>query len=169
VSALGAGQTAISIQFREFGIKLKFTPTILSDGTIRLKVENEFSSLDFANALTISGFLIPALAARKTATELQLRDGQSFAISGLLDNRLTDIIDKIPLLGDIPILGKLFKSRSQTRNNSELLVMVTPRLVKPLDPGQVPSTPVFPKPFMDTGKFDGKKGEAPAAAAPKRP
>ena len=91
------------------------------------------------------------------------------ADNGLLDNRLTDIIDKIPLLGDIPILGKLFKSRSQTRNNSELLVMVTPRLVKPLDPGQVPSTPVFPKPFMDTGKFDGKKGEAPSpAAGPKR-
>ncbi|MEK6321629.1 MAG: type II and III secretion system protein family protein [Acidobacteriota bacterium] len=157
----GAGGNAVTIQFREFGVRLKFTPNILSDGTIRLKVAPEVSALDFANGLTISGFLVPALSTRKAETEVELRDGQSFAIAGLLDNRLTEVASKIPGLGDIPILGKLFRSRSQNRNNTELLVMVTPKLVKPLAPGQVPTMPTFEKPFLDKDKFDGKTGEAP--------
>jgi pilus assembly protein CpaC len=156
-----AGLNAITIQFREFGVRLKFTPNILSDGTIRLKVAPEVSSLDFANALTISGFLVPALSTRRAETEVELRDGQSFAIAGLLDNRLTTIASKVPGLGDIPILGKLFRSRSNNRSNTELLVMVTPRLVRPLAPGQVPPLPTFPKPFLDKERFDGKMGETP--------
>ncbi|HET9529574.1 MAG TPA: pilus assembly protein N-terminal domain-containing protein, partial [Blastocatellia bacterium] len=103
----GTNFTAVTIQFREFGVRLKFTPTIMPDGKIRLKVAPEVSALDFANALTISGFLVPAISTRRAETEIELRDGQSFAIAGLIDNRLTDVANKIPVLGDVPILGKL--------------------------------------------------------------
>jgi len=157
----GAGFTAVTIIFKEFGVRLKFTPNLLADGTIRLKVAPEVSALDFTNALTISGFTVPALSTRKAETEVELRDGQSFAIAGLIDNRLTEIGTKIPGLGDIPIIGKLFRSRSVNKTNTELLVMVTPKLVKPLAPGQVPTMPSFQKPFLDKDKFDGKSGEAP--------
>jgi pilus assembly protein CpaC len=152
----------VTIQFREFGVRLNFTPSVQADNTIRLKVAPEVSALDFANALTISGFVIPALSSRKATTEVELRDGQSFAIAGLIDKRLTDIASKIPVLGDIPILGNFFKSRSENRNNTELLVMVTPRIVQPLDPTNVPAGPEFPKPFLDQEKFDGPRGETPA-------
>ena len=163
----GAIQT-VSVQFKEFGVRLKFTATPMADGIIRLKVAPEVSTLDFANAVTLSGFLIPALATRKAETEVELRAGQSFAIAGLMDNRVTKIASKIPGLGDIPILGKLFHSRSFEQNNSELMVMVTPQVVKPLEPGQVPVRPEFPKPFLDNDKFDGKTGEVknPAGAKP---
>jgi pilus assembly protein CpaC len=157
----GGNVTAVTIQFREFGVRLKFTPTILPDKTIRLRVAPEVSTLDFANGLTVSGFLVPAISSRKAETEIELMDGQSFAIAGLIDNRLTEVASKIPGLGDIPIIGRLFRSRSQNRNNTELLVMVTPRLVKPLAPGQVPPLPTFPKQFLDKDKFDGKAGAAP--------
>jgi len=90
-----------------------------------------------------------------------LKDGQSFAIAGLIDNRLTENASKIPGLGDIPIIGRLFKSRALNKSSTELLVMVTPKLVKPLAPGQVPTMPSFEKPFLDKDKFDGKAGEAP--------
>ncbi|MEW6130946.1 MAG: type II and III secretion system protein family protein [Acidobacteriota bacterium] len=155
------GLNAVTIIFKEFGVRLKFTPNILPDGKIRLKVAPEVSALDFANALTISGFLVPAISSRRAETEIELRDGQSFAIAGLIDNRLTEISSKIPGLGDIPIIGKLFKSKSVNRSNTELLVMVTPKLVKPLSPGQVPSLPTFPKSFLDKDKFDGKVGVPP--------
>jgi pilus assembly protein CpaC len=157
----GTGLTAVTIQFKEFGIKLKFTANLLDDDVIRLKVAPEVSALDFANALTISGFLIPAISTRRADTEVDLRDGQSFAIAGLIDNRLTEIASKIPWLGDVPVIGKLFRSRSVNRNNTELMVLVTPKLVKPLDPSQVPPTPPFPAPFLDGKKFDGKTGETP--------
>lgn len=157
----GAGVNAVTITFKEFGVRLKFTPTILSDGTIRLKVAPEVSALDFTNALTVSGFSIPALSTRRAETEVELRDGQSFAIAGLIDNRLTENASKIPGLGDIPIIGKLFRSRSLNKSKTELMVMVTPRLVRPLAPGQVPTMPDFKKPFLDNNKFDGKSGEAP--------
>jgi pilus assembly protein CpaC len=155
------GLNSVTIVFKEFGVRLKFTPNILSDGTIRLKVAPEVSALDFSNGLTISGFSIPALSTRRAETEVELRDGQSFAIAGLIDNRLTENASKIPGLGDIPIIGKLFRSRSTNKSNTELLVMVTPKLVKPLAPGQVPTMPSFEKPFLDKDKFDGKAGEAP--------
>lgn len=157
----GTGLNSVTITFKEFGVRLKFTPNILPDGTIRLKVAPEVSSLDFANGLNISGFLVPALSTRRAETEVELKDGQSFAIAGLIDNRLTEVANKIPGLGDLPIIGKLFRSVSKNKSNSELLVMVTPKLVKPLAPGQVPTLPSFDKPFLDREKFDGKTGEAP--------
>jgi pilus assembly protein CpaC len=142
----GGGFAGITIQFKEFGVRLNFTPTLTSDGMIHLKVRPEVSSLDFTNALTIQGFLIPALTTDRAESEMQLRDGQSFAIAGLLDNRVTDQFNKIPWIGDVPILGYLFKSRALTKSKNELLIVVTPRIVHPSD--TVPATPVMPKPFL---------------------
>ncbi|MFY9611137.1 MAG: type II and III secretion system protein family protein [Blastocatellia bacterium] len=156
----GGGLNSVTITFKEFGVRLKFTPTILSDGTIRLKVAPEVSALDFTNALTVSGFLIPALSTRRAETEIELRDGQSFAIAGLIDSRLTENASRVPGLANIPIIGYLFKSKSVNKSNTELLVMVTPKLVKPLAPGQVPTLPNFEKPFLDKNKFEGKTGES---------
>jgi pilus assembly protein CpaC len=164
----GGNNFGVTIQFREFGVRLNFTPTVQADNTIRLRVAPEVSALDFANALTISGFTVPALSSRKAQTEVELRDGQSFAIAGLIDKRMTDIASKIPVLGDIPILGNFFKSRNTNKNNTELLVMVTPRVVRPLDPTNVPAGPEFPQPFLDQERFDGPRGET-SALIPVRP
>jgi pilus assembly protein CpaC len=150
----GANVGSVTIQFKEFGVRLTFTPNIQKDGKILLKVVPEVSALDFANALTISGFLIPALSTRRAETEVYLEDGQSFAIAGLIDNRLTEIASKVPGLGDIPFIGALFKSRSLNRSNTELMVVVTPKLVNPLEDGQTLPTPSFPEPFMDKESFD---------------
>ena len=149
------GFTAVTIQFKEFGVQLKFTPVIMPNGNIHLKVAPAVSTLDFANALTISGFTIPALSTRKAETEFELQDGQSFVIAGLMDNRVTDLYNKIPALGDIPILGNFFKSKSAQKSNSELMVLCTARRVSPSN--QPPATPANPKPFMDKDKFDSKK------------
>jgi pilus assembly protein CpaC len=158
----GGANNSVTVQFKEFGIRLNFTPRVMPNGTIRLKVSPEVSALDFANGLTVSGFLVPALTSRKATTEVDLRDGQSFAIAGLMDNRTTEVASKIPVLADIPVLGHLFRSRALNKTNTELLVMVTPRVVEALPPGQTPAMPEFPKPFLDTDKFDGKTGESPA-------
>lgn len=147
---------AVTIAFKEFGVRLKFRPLIQADGTIRLKVSPEVSSLDFSNALTVSGFLVPALSTRRAETEVELKDGQSFAIAGLMDNRVTQVSSKVPGLGNLPIIGKLFQSTSKSRSNTELLVVVTPRIVQPLEAGQVPLAPQFPEPFLDKGKFDDR-------------
>ncbi|SRR5712692_4242178 len=143
----GGGSAAITIQFKEFGVRLKFTPTLTADGLVHLKVAPEVSSLDFANALTIQGFTIPAIATNRVESEMDLKDGQSFAIAGLLDNRVTEQLSKIPGIGDIPILGKLFQSRSLTKSKNELLIVVTPVIVHPLD--QAPQGPRMPKPFLE--------------------
>ena len=150
----GNGINAVTIQFREFGVRLKFTPVIMPSGNIHLKVVPEVSTLDFANGLTISGFNVPALSTRKADTEFELQDGQSFVIAGLMDNRVTNIYNKIPGLGDIPILGNFFKSKSTTKSNAELMVLCTVRRVSPSS--QPPTTPANPKPFLDKNKFDGK-------------
>jgi pilus assembly protein CpaC len=144
----GAVTNAITIQFREFGVRLTFLPTIDSDGRIHLKVTPEVSALDFSNALTISGFTIPALSTRRVQTEMDLKDGQSFAIAGLVDDRLTRVASKIPGLGDIPILGHLFQSYSLNKTKTELLVMVTPHIVTPSEQEQPPAGPQFPEPFL---------------------
>ncbi len=128
----GTGNS-VTIQFKEFGIQLKFTPTITTSGNIRLKVKPEVSSLDFGNGLLLSGFIVPALLTRRAETEIELADGQTFAIAGLVDSGMSETISKIPLLGDIPILGALFRSKSMRQNRTELLVLVTPRLVLPSD------------------------------------
>jgi len=151
----GAGFTAVTISFKEFGVKLEFTPVIMPNGNIHLIVAPEVSTLDFANALTISGFTVPALSTRKAETEFELQDGQSFVIAGLIDNRVTDIWNKVPGLGDIPILGNFFKSKSAQKSNSELMVLCT---VHRVSPSTVPPPgPKNPQPFIDNGKFDGKK------------
>ena len=139
---------AITIQFKEFGVRLNFTPVLLQDGTIHMKVKPEVSSLDFTNALTLQGFLIPALATNRIVSEMELRDGQSFAIAGLLDNRVTEQFQKIPFIGDVPILGKLFQSQSLQKSKEELLVIVTPHIVQPLPVGVAPPSLYFPKSFL---------------------
>ncbi len=128
----GSGVGQVTIEFKEFGIRLNFTPTITPRGTIRLSVNPEVSSLDYANALTVGGFTIPGLSSRKVQTEVELESGQSFVIAGLLNNQVTEQLSRMPGLADIPLLGKLFQSRSVTKSNSELLIMVTPELVRPL-------------------------------------
>ena len=138
----------ISIIYKEFGVRLNFTPTLQLDGRIHLKVMPEVSSLDFANALTISGFVIPALSTRRVNTEMDLADGQSFAIAGLVDDRLTQTLRKVPGLGDIPILGKLFQSTAKNSTKSELLVVVTPKVVRPAPVEPLPAGPEFPEPFL---------------------
>ena len=144
----GTNFTSVTIQFKEFGVRLTFTPTLTVDGTIHLKVRPEVSALDFANAVSLSGFLVPALSTRRVETEMELRDGQSFAIAGLVDDRLTETMNKIPVLGDIPILGYLFRSRTLNKSKTELLVLVTPRIVKPAPEQALPRGPQFPKPFL---------------------
>jgi pilus assembly protein CpaC len=140
-----AGATAITIQFREFGVKLNFTPVITPDGFIHLKVKPEVSSLDYSNALTISGFTVPALDTRRVESEMVLKDGQSFAIAGLVNDQITETLSKIPGAASIPVLGKLFQSKSLTKSKDELLVMVTPRIVRPGAEGPAPRVPGFPQ------------------------
>jgi len=151
----GAGFTAVTISFKEFGVRLAFTPQIMPNGNIHLKVAPEVSTLDFANALTLSGFTVPALSTRKADTEFELQDGQSFVIAGLMDNRVTDIYNKVPGLGDIPILGNLFRSKSFQKSNSELMVLCTVRRISPNT--EPPAPPKNPKPFLEPDKFDKGK------------
>ena len=144
----GAGLGAVTIQFREFGVRINFTPTVTPRGTIRLQVTPEVSALDFANGLTFQGFTIPGLSTRRVTTEVELESGQSFAIGGLLDNRTTTAWNKIPGLGDIPFFGKLFQSRNLQKNNSELLVIVTPEIVRPIPADQALPQLKFPMSFL---------------------
>jgi pilus assembly protein CpaC len=150
----GLGGNTVTISFREFGIRIRFLPRITPRGTIQLQVAPEVSSLDFGNAVIFSGTTIPAMSTRRIQTEVELESGQSFVIAGLLDNRLTETISKIPGLANIPLLGKLFTSRSTKRNNSELLVIVTPELVRPIPVGQPVPALNMPLPFM-TKNSDG--------------
>jgi pilus assembly protein CpaC len=149
------GISTVTVQFREFGVRLKFTPIIQPNGNIHLHVAPEVSTLDFADAVTVSGTTIPAISTRKAETEFELQDGQSFVIAGLMDNRVTNIANKIPGLGDIPILGNFFKSKSDRKSNSELMVLCTVRKVSPST--QAPAGPTMPVPTLDPHKFDGKK------------
>ena len=148
----GNGFTAVTISFKEFGVRLQFTPVIMPNGNIHLKVAPEVSTLDFANALTISGFTVPALSTRRAETEFELQDGQSFVIAGLMDNRVTDIINKIPGLGDIPILGNFFRSKSLQKSNSELMVLCTVHRVSPSS--EPVNGPKAVQPFMNKDNFD---------------
>jgi pilus assembly protein CpaC len=141
------GIANVTIQFREFGIRLNFTPTITPRGTIKLEVAPEVSSLDYANGLTYQGFNIPGLDVRRVKTEIELENHQSFAIAGLLDNQVTESLSKVPGLGDIPWLGKLFQSKSVAKNNTELLIVVTPELVQPIASGIQPEV-VMPRSFI---------------------
>ena len=144
----GTSIGAVTIQFREFGVRLSFTPVITPRGTIRLHVMPEVSALDTADGITFEGFNIPALSTPRIETEIELEDGQSFAISGLLDNRFTETVNRIPGLANIPLLGKFFQSRSRSKNNSELLVLVTPEIVRPIPKGQPVPEIKMPKEFL---------------------
>jgi pilus assembly protein CpaC len=150
-----SGIATVTIQFREFGVRLKFTPVIQPNGNIHLRVAPEVSTLDFADAVTVAGTTIPAISTRKADTEFELQDGQSFVIAGLLDNRVTNVDNKVPFLGDIPILGNFFKSKSNQKSNSELRVLCTVHRVSPSV--QAPKGPANPVPYLDKDKFDGKK------------
>ncbi|MDP9171416.1 MAG: pilus assembly protein N-terminal domain-containing protein [Acidobacteriota bacterium] len=146
----GANSGAVTIQFREFGIRLTFNPVITENSTIRLYVKPEVSALDFAHALSFNGFNIPALSTRKMETNIELGEGQSFVIAGLIDNRVTETISRIPGLSSLPILGNLFKSKEVDRNNTELVVLVTPEITTPLQPGEAKPVPLMPREFMVT-------------------
>jgi pilus assembly protein CpaC len=145
----GSNSGAVTIQFREFGVRLNFNPTITGNNTISMHVKPEVSTLDYTNALSFNGFTIPALATRKMETNIELGEGQSFVIAGLIDNRVTETVNKIPGLSSIPILGNLFKTKETDRSNTELVVLVTPEITTPLQPGEG-KTPFMPREFMIT-------------------
>jgi len=146
--AFASGLGSISIEFKEYGVRLNFLPTITPRGTVRLQVAPEVSSLDFTNAIVISGYEIPAIATRKMKTEVELSDGQSFVIGGLLDNRETEAFQKIPFLGDIPVLGKFFQSMSKNRTNTELIVLATLEIVAPMQAGDPLPALKYPAKFL---------------------
>jgi pilus assembly protein CpaC len=159
---------SVTIQFKPYGVKLEFTPVVNEDGTIRLKVAPEVSALDYTNAVSISGYTIPALSTRKAETEVELRSNQSFAISGLLDQRTTDLYSKTPGIASVPIIGALFKSKNLSHSTTELVVIITPTLVDPLTDTAEPVQPDVPVPTLNTDKFDKSLGRAhnPQPAAP---
>jgi len=152
------GVGAIAIQFREFGVRLNFTPTIAGD-LIKLRVRPEVSSLDFNNGLLLQGFRVPALTVRRAETEVELRDGQSFAIAGLIDNTSQSDLAAIPILSQLPIIGNLFKTKAERQQRTELLVLITPRLVRALDPDEVPELPTLPGRFLPPGDEIGQQLE----------
>lgn len=137
----------VTIEYKEFGVRLDFRPTIAGD-MIRLKVKPEVSTLDFANGVTVAGFRVPALITRRAETDVELRDGQSFAIAGLLNNSAQDTSDSVPWLSSIPIIGYLFKSKATNQDRTELMVLVTPHLVRALNPDEVPPLPTIPNKFL---------------------
>jgi hypothetical protein len=173
------GNVAISVQYKEFGVRLNFTPTVRGN-RVHLKVRPEVSTLDFANGVLLQGFRIPALSTRRTETELELIDGQTFAIAGLMNNNVNSTLQKIPGIGDIPILGALFKSKQAQKNQTELVVMITPQILPRNSPGVTTALPRTPEPFLAplpakklveppapafTPQRSGDDGSAAAAAA----
>ena len=165
--------TAVTISFRPYGVKVDFTPTANPDGSIHLKVAPEVSTLDYSNAVTISGFTIPALSTRRAETEVEIRNGESFVVSGLLDHRTTEVMSKIPGIADVPLLGQLFRSKNLNHSIVELVVVVTATVVDPLKTLPVV---VEPKPVVKnmTGEdFDrmvktSTKQETPEPAQPEK-
>jgi pilus assembly protein CpaC len=144
----GGTVNSVTIMFKEFGVRLHFTPTVLGGDLINLKVRPEVSALDFTNAVTLDGFRIPALSTRRTETEVELRDGQTFAIAGLMNNNLTSSMGKIPGIGDIPVLGLLFRSRAYQKNQTELVVMITPSIIRKGQPGVSQGLPSLVEPYL---------------------
>ncbi len=144
----GGNSGAVTIMFREFGVRLTFNPSITENSTIRMYVKPEVSTLDVAHGISFNGFTIPALSTRKMETNIELGEGQSFVIGGLIDNRLTETISRIPGLSSLPILGNLFKTKEVDRNNTELIVMVTPEITMPLQAGEPKPLPVMPREFL---------------------
>jgi pilus assembly protein CpaC len=167
----GSTAPVITVQFKPFGVKLDFTPTVTPNGEIDLKVAPEVSSLDYTNAVTLDGFTIPALSQRRAETEVVLHDGESFAIAGMINNQVLETIEKVPGLGSLPVLGRLFQSRSTQKSTDELLVVITPRFVKPLSPEERAKLPDMPSAFLPTvpeenAKKKGKKNTTPPTPPP---
>ena len=169
----GAGTAAtVTIQFRPYGVKVEFTPTVNPDGSIHLKLSPEVSTLDYSNAVTISGFTIPALSTRRAETEVEILDGQSFVVSGLLDHRTTEIMSKVPGIANIPVLGQLFRSKNFNHSIVELVIIVTATVVDPLNsnPGSGVDQPRFVVPNLDADTFDssthGKSQSGTPASTP---
>ncbi len=168
----GSTAPVITVQFKPFGVQLDFTPTVTASGAIDLKVSPEVSSLDYANAVTLQGYLIPAISQRRADTEVILREGESFAIAGLIDNRVTREADRLIGLANIPILGNLFKTRSTQKTTDELLVVITPHFVKPLSAEEKAKLPDFIEPFQRSAEEDkrllnhGKKKKGDPATTP---
>jgi len=144
----GGNAAAVTVQFREFGIRLRFTPVVTGNGTIKLHLSQEVSTLDAANGVTFNGFAIPAIATRRTESDVELGEGQSFAVSGLLDNRDTEAFSKLPFLSSIPVLGTLFKSKTLKKNRTDLILLVTPEVTTPLGPNDPRPQIAFPKDFL---------------------
>src|SRR5215208_2192726 len=153
----GGDRSSVSVIFKEYGVRLNFKPTIIDEDHIRLELEPEVSTIDFANGVKFDGFLIPALRTRRAKTGVELRDGQSFALAGLLDNNESRSLSKVPVLGDIPVLGALFKSKSFQKNETELMFIVTASLVKPLNRDDLPQM----------RGIDGLKSGSPLGLEPK--
>lgn len=168
----GQALGVVTIQFRPFGVKLDFTGYVQPDNTVRLHVAPEVSSLDYSNAVTISGFTVPALSTRRAETEIELKDGQPFGIAGLLDQTVQAELSKMPGIGDIPILGQFFRSKQNQRTRSELVVLVTPRILDPVrNGGAAPAAPLPAIPYLNGPRFDKdmpghKELESQAPAAP---
>lgn len=135
------GASSFAVTYKEFGVRLAFRPTIMPNGEIYMNLSQEVSQLDFANGVVFSGFQIPALKSRKAEAGLQLADGQTFVLAGLIDNKVAKEVSKFPILGDIPILGALFRNTRFSNNETELMVMVTPKLVRPLAKDEIPALP----------------------------
>lgn len=154
-----SGLTSITVQFRPYGVKVEFLPQVNTDGTIDLKVAPEVSALDYTNAVQISGYTIPAISSRRADTQVVLRDGQTFAISGLLDQRTTDQLGRTPGIASIPILGNLFKSKNINHSTSELLVLVTPEIVDPSK--ERIKEPALAVKMLDRPTFDDKMQKTP--------
>ena len=149
---------AVSIDYKEYGVRLSFRPTVAGD-TIRLRVRPEVSTLDFPNGILLSGFRIPALSTRRAETEVELRDGQSFAIAGLMNNLSQDDVNEVPGLSRLPIIGHLFRSKAERAEQTELLVLITPQLVRPLNPDEVPPLPTLQRRFLPRGDELGSQIE----------
>jgi pilus assembly protein CpaC len=156
----GQSSNAVSIEWREFGVRLNFTPSVTNIGNIRLDIAPEVSSLDFAGGLTVQGFQMPTILSRKAETQVELREGQHLAIAGLMDRSVQESISKLPFLGDIPILGSLFRSTSERQRVTELLVIVSPRIVQPVD-----QAPELPTGAPETWEWEEWLRPAPAGSA----
>jgi pilus assembly protein CpaC len=144
----GGNAGAVTIQFREFGIRLRFTPVVTENKTIKLHLAQEVSSIDTSNGITFNGFSIPALSTRRAESDVELGEGQSFVVAGLLDNRESESFTKLPFLGDIPVLGNFFKSRGEKRSRTDLVLIVTPEVTQPLGPNDPRPEIAFPKDFL---------------------
>jgi pilus assembly protein CpaC len=147
----------ITIVWKEYGVRLNFKPTIIDEDHIRLELEPEVSTIDFSNGVRFSGFVIPALRTRRAKTGVELRDGQAFALAGLLDNNETKTLSRIPIVSDIPVIGALFKSKSFEKKETELMFFVTAHMVKPINGDELPNM----------RGIDGLKGSSPLGVEPK--